>query len=156
MTGIRHALATLVLVTGATAAGCGLSLEDVPLPSLVDGPTYPVTVEFEDALNLPLLALGSLGVVSVVGHVAGSHYRAMLDAVERGDLGEAQRLHRGLVPVVDAIMSPSQGAIMAKAALVELGVIEHATVRLPLVESPPEHLEALRAALATLPTLKDA
>ncbi len=53
--------------------------------------------------------------------------------------------------VVDAIMSPSQGAIMAKAALVELGVIEHATVRLPLVESPPEHLEALRAALGTLP-----
>ena len=41
---------------------------------------------------------------------------------------------------------------MAKAALVELGVIESATVRLPLVESPAEHLELLRAALATLPT----
>jgi hypothetical protein len=35
---------------------------------------------------------------------------------------------------------------MAKAALVELGVIASATVvRLPLVESPPEHLEAMRA-----------
>ncbi len=49
-------------------------------------------------------------------------------------------------------MTTSQGAITAKAALVELGVIEHATVRLPLVESPPEHLELIRAALATLPT----
>jgi 4-hydroxy-tetrahydrodipicolinate synthase len=48
-------------------------------------------------------------------------------------------------------MSPSQGAIMAKAALVEQGVIESAFVRLPLVQSPPEHLEALRGALATLP-----
>jgi 4-hydroxy-tetrahydrodipicolinate synthase len=105
----------------------------------------------EDALNLPLLALGATGVVSVVGHVAGDHYRAMAEAVDRGDLPEARRLHTALVPVTEAVMTTSQGAIMAKAALVELGVIEHATVRLPLVESPPEHLELLRSALATLP-----
>ena len=94
--------------------------------------------------------------MSVVGHVAGAQYRAMVEAVDRGDLDEARRLHRGLVPVVDALMTTSQGAIMAKAALVELGIIEHASVRLPLVESPPEHLELLRSALATLPTPKDA
>ncbi len=106
----------------------------------------------EDALNLPLLALGATGVVSVVGHVAGEHYAAMVAAVDRGDLARARTIHASLVPVVDAIMSTSQGAIMAKAALVELGVIESAAVRLPLVESPPEHLERLRSALATLPT----
>ena len=106
----------------------------------------------EDALNLPLLALGATGVVSVVGHVAGEQYAAMVAAVDRGDLAEARAIHTSLIPVVDAIMTTSQGAIMAKAALVELGVIESATVRLPLVESPPEHLELLRAALATLPT----
>jgi 4-hydroxy-tetrahydrodipicolinate synthase len=106
----------------------------------------------EDALTLPLLALGAVGTVSVVGHVAGDHYRAMVDAVDRGDLAEARRINDSLLPVVEAIMSPSQGAIMAKAALVELGVLESAAVRLPLVESPPEHLEALRSALATLPT----
>jgi len=105
----------------------------------------------EDALNLPLLALGATGVVSVVGHVAGAHYAAMVAAVERGDLAQARAIHTSLIPVVDAIMTTSQGAIMAKAALVELGVIESAAVRLPLVESPPEHLELLRAALATLP-----
>ena len=43
-----------------------------------------------------------------------------------------------------------KAAILAKAALKELGVIDSAAVRLPLVESPPEHLEKLRAALATL------
>ena len=105
----------------------------------------------EDALNLPLLALGATGVVSVVGHVAGEQYAAMVAAVDRGDLAQARTLHTSLIQVVDAIMTTSQGAIMAKAALVELGVIESATVRLPLVESPPEHLELLRAALATLP-----
>jgi 4-hydroxy-tetrahydrodipicolinate synthase len=106
----------------------------------------------EDALTLPLLAIGAVGTVSVVGHVAGAHYRAMIEAVERGDLAEARRIHESLIPLVDAIMTPSQGAIMAKAALVELGVIESAAVRLPLVESPPEHLEILRTALSTLPT----
>jgi 4-hydroxy-tetrahydrodipicolinate synthase len=79
----------------------------------------------------------------------------MIAAVDRGDLAEARRIHEALIPIVDAIMTPSQGAIMAKAALVELGVIASATVRLPLVESPVEHLEALRAALATLPGILD-
>lgn len=105
-----------------------------------------------DEVNLALLALGATGVVSVVGHVAGKQYAAMVAAVDRGDLAEARAIHASLLSVVDAIMTTSQGAIMAKAALVELGVIESATVRLPLLESPPEHLELLRAALATLPT----
>ncbi len=100
-----------------------------------------------DETNLPWLALGATGVVSVVGHVAGRDYAAMLAAVDRGDLAEALAIHRRLIPAVDALMSTSQGAIMAKAALVELGVIEHATVRLPLVESPREHLETLRTGL---------
>jgi 4-hydroxy-tetrahydrodipicolinate synthase len=101
----------------------------------------------DDAATLPWLALGAVGTVSVVGHVAGREYAAMLAAVDRGDLAAARDLHRRLVPAVNAIMGPSQGAIMAKAALVELGVIDHATVRLPLVESPPEHLESLRSGL---------
>ncbi len=101
----------------------------------------------DDATTLPWLALGAVGTVSVVGHVAGREYAAMLAAVDRGDLVAARDIHRRLIPAVNAIMSPSQGAIMAKAALVELGVIDHATVRLPLVESPPEHLEILRSGL---------
>lgn len=100
-----------------------------------------------DETNLPWLALGATGVVSVVGHVAGREYAAMLAAVDAGDLTAAREIHTRLIPAVDAIMSTSQGAIMAKAALVETGVLEHATVRLPLVESPPEHLEVLRAGL---------
>jgi 4-hydroxy-tetrahydrodipicolinate synthase len=101
----------------------------------------------DDATTLPWLALGAVGTVSVVGHVAGREYAAMIDAVDRGDLAAARDIHRRLIPAVDAIMSTSQGAIMAKAALVELAVIEHATVRLPLVESPPEHLDILRTGL---------
>lgn len=100
-----------------------------------------------DEDNLALLALGAAGVVSVVGHVAGREYRAMNDCVAAGDLAVARDIHRRLIPAVDAIMRTSQGAIMAKAAMVELGVIEHATVRLPLVESTDAELQILRDGL---------
>nr|WP_321160692.1 dihydrodipicolinate synthase family protein [Janibacter hoylei] len=100
-----------------------------------------------DEHNLAHLAQGAHGVVSVVGHVAGREYRAMIEAVDAGDLATAREIHHRLIPVTNALMSTSQGAIMAKAALVELGVIEHAAVRLPYVEGPAEHLEVLRAGL---------
>lgn len=101
-----------------------------------------------DEQNLAHLAQGAYGVVSVVGHVAGRHYADMIAAVDAGDLPRAREIHHRLIPVTNALMSTSQGAIMAKAALVELGVIQHATVRLPYVEGPEEHLEVLRAGLS--------
>lgn len=101
-----------------------------------------------DEQNLAHLAQGAHGVVSVVGHVAGEHYAEMIAAVDAGDLPRAREIHHRLIPVVNALMSTSQGAIMAKAALVELGIIEHATVRLPYVEGTAAHLEILRSGLA--------
>ena len=101
-----------------------------------------------DEDNLAHLAQGAHGIVSVVGHVAGRDYADMVAAVDAGNLPAAREIHHRLIPVVKALMSTSQGAIMAKAALVELGVIEHASVRLPYVEGPPEHLERLRAGMA--------
>lgn len=106
-----------------------------------------------DELNLPYLAIGASGIVSVVGHVAARPYRAMIDAVEAGDLERARDVHRSLVPLVEAIMNTSQGAIMAKAALAETGVIGSASVRLPYVESDDADLTKLRAALAATPGL---
>ena len=103
----------------------------------------------DDVLTLAHLAHGAVGYVGVTTHVAGSQYAAMLAAIQGGNLPEAIALHRRLIPVVNAIMNTSQGAIMAKAALKELGVIDSAAVRLPLVESPPEHLAILREALST-------
>ena len=104
----------------------------------------------DDVATLAHLTQGATGYVGVATHVAGAEYASMLAAVDAGDLATAVGLHRRVIPVVDAIMNTSQGAIMAKAALKELGVIDSAAVRLPLVESPPEHLEKLRSALATL------
>jgi phospholipid/cholesterol/gamma-HCH transport system substrate-binding protein len=51
---LRRAAAGLAVALGAVGSGCGLQLEDIPMPSLVDGDTYAVTIEFTDALNLPV------------------------------------------------------------------------------------------------------
>lgn len=101
-----------------------------------------------DELTLPYLACGATGVVSVVGNVVADRNAELLRAIRSGDLDSARAIQRSLIPVVDAIMGTSQGAVMAKAALAALGIIPHATVRLPLLEPPLPHLQRLTDALA--------
>jgi 4-hydroxy-tetrahydrodipicolinate synthase len=103
-----------------------------------------------DELNLPYLACGATGVVSVVGNVVADRNAGLIRSVRSGDLDLAKAIQGSLIPLVDAIMRTSQGAIMAKAALAELGIIPHATVRLPLLEPPPPHRQRLMDALATI------
>jgi 4-hydroxy-tetrahydrodipicolinate synthase len=100
-----------------------------------------------DELNLPYLACGATGVLSVVGNVVADRNAELIRAVRSGDLDSAKAIQVSLIPLVEAIMRTSQGAIMAKAALAELGIIPHATVRLPLLESPQPHLQRLADAL---------
>jgi 4-hydroxy-tetrahydrodipicolinate synthase len=102
----------------------------------------------DDALNLGWLAHGAVGIVSVVAHVAGPRYAAMVRPVDDGDLLTAQRIHRELLPAVRGIMTVTQGAIMVKAALHLQGVLSSPAVRLPLVPATPEQVEALRRDLA--------
>ena len=103
-----------------------------------------------DELTLPYLASGAAGVVSVVGNVVADRNAELIRAVRSGDLHSAKAMQWALIPLVDAIMRTSQGAIMAKAALAELGIIPHGTVRLPLLEPSPPDLQRLTDALATI------
>ncbi len=101
----------------------------------------------EDALNLPWLAMGASGLVSVVGHVAGTRYAALIDAVAAGDLETARRLDRSVLPALAAIMTRTQGAIMAKAAMQLLGVLPERRTRSPLTTATDAQVDALRADL---------
>ena len=100
-----------------------------------------------DELNLPYLACGAAGLVSVIGNVVDGRIAELIRAVRCENLDAARTIQRSLLPLTDAIVRTSQGAVMAKAALAELGIIPHATVRLPLLEAPPGDLERLREAL---------
>ncbi|WP_138732838.1 4-hydroxy-tetrahydrodipicolinate synthase [Modestobacter excelsi] len=100
----------------------------------------------EDMLNLPLLALGAVGVVSVVGHLVGPRLAELVAAVESGDLVKARAVNEALLPVYTGIFR-TQGVILVKAALRALG-LPAGPVRPPLVDATPEQLEQLRMDLA--------
>ncbi len=101
----------------------------------------------DDAANLLHFANGAHGFVGVTSQVAPEPYAEMLAAVDSGDFVKAREIHRGLVPLVEAIMTVTQGAIAAKAGLVERGVLSSAAVRLPLVEASPELKARIKHAL---------
>jgi 4-hydroxy-tetrahydrodipicolinate synthase len=102
----------------------------------------------DDALNLAWLACGAVGVVSVVAHVAAREYAEMVAAVERSDLPAALELHRRLIPAVRAVMSrTSQGAVTAKAAVAELGLIGSRAMRPPLLPASDEQVADLHRTL---------
>ncbi|MDX6309634.1 MAG: 4-hydroxy-tetrahydrodipicolinate synthase [Nocardioidaceae bacterium] len=109
----------------------------------------------DDTLNLEWLALGAVGIVSVVGHLAGLRYRDLVKAVERGDLDTARTIDRSLLPAVAAIMTRTQGAIMVKAALELQGHLGNRVVRSPLVPATDQQLLELRRDLIDAGLLED-
>ena len=99
-----------------------------------------------DAETLPLLAVGGVGVVGTSTHFSGVGTKAMIEAYERGDVAEALRLHRLLLPIFTGIFR-TQGTILVKAGL-RLRGLDVGPVRLPLVEATEHELSHLRQDLA--------
>ena len=99
-----------------------------------------------DALDLPLLAIGGVGFVSVVSHVVTPQLVQMVQAHDAGDTGRATALHLGLQPVFDGLFR-TQGVILTKAALRLLG-LPAGPVRLPLVDATEDQVTVLRQDLA--------
>lgn len=97
----------------------------------------------DDMLNLPLLSIGAVGFVSVVGHLVADRLRAMADQYAAGDVRGAAASHRALVPLYTGIMGRTQGVIAVKAALAALGQ-PAGPVRLPLVDADDDLRALLR------------
>ncbi|MFI0779025.1 4-hydroxy-tetrahydrodipicolinate synthase [Streptomyces sp. NPDC021212] len=100
----------------------------------------------DDMLNLPLLSVGAVGFVSVVGHLVSPELRAMLEAHLQGDVAKATEIHQQLLPVFTG-MFRTQGVITSKAALALQG-LPAGPLRLPLVDLSPEETEQLKRDLA--------
>lgn len=85
----------------------------------------------DDGLTLPFLALGAVGVTSVVANVAPEAMVALVAAWRRGDRAEALRLHESLADLTAAMFVESNPGPV-KAALALAGEIAP-DMRLPLV-----------------------
>lgn len=95
----------------------------------------------EDALNLPWLAVGATGFVSVIGHLVPGRMAALRDAVAAGDLATARKLSDSMAPLVDA-MGLTGGVTMVKTAL-RLTGLDVGDPRLPQVPATPEEIEQI-------------
>src|SRR4051794_30966059 len=100
----------------------------------------------DDMLTLPLLSVGAVGFVSVVGHMVSPELRALLEAHLAGDVVKATEIHQRLLPVYTG-MFRTQGVITTKAAL-SLRGLPGGPLRLPLVELTDDETARLKQDLA--------
>lgn len=106
----------------------------------------------DDALNLPWLAMGATGFISVISHLAAGHLRELLSAFQSGDIATARKINVAVGPLCNA-MSRLGGVTMAKAGL-RLQGIDVGDPRLPQVAATREQVDALAADMRATSVLR--
>ncbi len=99
----------------------------------------------EDALNFPILAVGGVGVISVVSNIVPEKVKELCTLVEEGKLAEAAALNDKLAPLANACFI-EVNPIPAKEAVRLLGY-DVGVPRAPLTEIEPQNREKLIKAM---------
>lgn len=102
----------------------------------------------QDSYTWPMMAVGAIGVVSVISHLAGDAVAAMVRAASAGDIAQARDLHQQLLPLAFAcFVEPNPAPV--KAALNSLW--EPVGVpRLPLLAASESTVAAIKEALGAV------
>ena len=106
----------------------------------------------DDALNLPWLAMGATGFISVISHLAAGQLRDLLSAFASGDVTTARKINVAIAPLTNA-MSRLGGVTLSKAGL-RLQGIEVGDPRLPQVAATAEQIDALAADMRAASVLR--
>jgi 4-hydroxy-tetrahydrodipicolinate synthase len=106
----------------------------------------------DDALNLPWLAMGATGFISVISHLAAGQLRDLLSAFASGDVTTARKINVATAPLTNA-MSRLGGVTLSKAGL-RLQGIEVGDPRLPQVPATAEQIDALAADMRAASVLR--
>ncbi|MGB0969499.1 MAG: 4-hydroxy-tetrahydrodipicolinate synthase [Mycobacterium sp.] len=97
----------------------------------------------DDALNLPWLAMGAVGLISVWGHLAAGQLRDMLAAFASGDVATARKISVALGPL-NAAQTRLGGVTLAKDGL-RLQGFDIGDPRLPQLPATDEQVKGLAA-----------
>ncbi|MGE4357030.1 MAG: 4-hydroxy-tetrahydrodipicolinate synthase [Candidatus Omnitrophota bacterium] len=106
----------------------------------------------DDSLTLPILAIGGVGVISVVANIVPREVKEMISCFERGEIKKAQQIHYKLLPLIKAMFIETN-PIPVKTAMGLLGMCT-AELRLPLCSMSEENLEKLKKVLKEYGLLK--
>jgi 4-hydroxy-tetrahydrodipicolinate synthase len=108
----------------------------------------------DDAVTLPLMAVGGRGIISVVSNEIPADMAQMVEAAERGDFAAARAIHTRIMPLMQVnFVESSPGPV--KAAMAAMGLLEE-IYRLPLVPPRPESKDRIFKVLKDLGLLKGA
>ena len=99
----------------------------------------------DDAMTLPLLAVGGVGVVGTSTHFTGRRTREMVEAFVAGDVARATALNAALLPVYLGVFA-TQGCMLVKAGLAARGFVP-GPVRKPLLDATAEQAATFVAVL---------
>ena len=125
---------------------------DLPGAAQIMAETGLVYYSGDDALNLPWLAMGAVGFISVWGHVAAGQLRDMLSAFNSGDIATARKIAVALGPL-NAAQSRLGGVTLSKAGL-RLQGFDAGDPRLPQMPATPAELDELAADMRAAAVLR--
>jgi 4-hydroxy-tetrahydrodipicolinate synthase len=107
-----------------------------------------VVLSGDDAITLPLIALGGRGVISVVSNEIPAEMTEMVRLALRGNIWGAREIHRRFHPLMEVnFVESNPGPV--KTALAEMGLLEPVW-RLPLVAPKRENRERIVGVLNSL------
>jgi 4-hydroxy-tetrahydrodipicolinate synthase len=109
-------------------------------------PSSFIVLSGDDALTLPLMAVGGRGIVSVIANQAPAEMARMVERAEQNDFEGARQIHARLMPLMTANFVESN-PIPVKAAMAAMGLIEE-VYRLPMVPPRAESRRRITDALA--------
>ena len=115
---------------------------------LYEVPERFVVLSGDDAITLPLLALGGQGVISVASNLIPAEMTDLVRSALQNDWSRARQLQRRYLPLMEVNFIESN-PIPVKAALALMGLIAPVW-RLPLVPPQPANLEKIRSVLNSL------
>jgi 4-hydroxy-tetrahydrodipicolinate synthase len=107
-----------------------------------------IVLSGDDALTLPLMAVGGRGIVSVASNEIPAEMSRMVELGERGDFAGARALHQRLLPLMQVNFIESN-PIPVKSAMASLGLLEE-VYRLPMVPPRPASKQRIEAVLQSL------
>jgi 4-hydroxy-tetrahydrodipicolinate synthase len=107
-----------------------------------------IVLSGDDALTLPIMAVGGRGIISVASNEVPAEMSQMVERAERGDFAGARELHDRLLPLMQ-INFVESSPIPVKSAMAAMGLLEE-SYRLPLVPPRPASRERILGVLADL------
>ncbi len=111
-------------------------------------PSDFIVLSGDDAVTLPLMAVGGRGIISVVSNEIPSDTTRLVEAAERGDFAAARAIHTRIMPLMQInFVESSPGPV--KCAMAAMGLLEE-IYRLPLVAPRPESKEKILNVLRDL------